>query len=292
MKLGFNTMCLYEADLEQVAQFAAKNGFAALEIPCNPKGESGVHHLDVEDAPEKADGIKKMLADRDLEISCLSYYANPLAGDEGLEKFNGYFGKVIEAAGALGIKYVSTFTGRDASVDIEENLKRFAEVFQPHLDKAREHDVKILLENTPLLGGYVFGGNFAYSPEMWDMIFQAVPDENLGLNFDPSHLFWMGIDYQVAYGMFSERVCHVQAKDSEILTDRLRTCGIYGTNWFRYRLPGMGAIDWKALVTNLYDNGYDGVVAIENEDVMWWNNQERAQKGLLLSKKILNHLII
>ena len=110
-------------------------------------------------------------------------------------------------------------------------------------------------------------GNVAHSPELWDLLFEAVPSPAIGLSFDPSHLVWLGIphvpDVIRAYG---ERIYHVDAKDTEIIAARLARQGVFGSGWWRYRLPGLGALDWRAIFSALRDVGYDNIVAIENED--------------------------
>lgn len=292
MKFGINTLCLYGSNLDDIITFAAKNGFSALEIPCTPRGQKGIHHLDVEDVKEKGHMITGTLKNEGVEISCLSYYANPLAGNAEAEEYAAYMEKLIDAAHLMSVPYISTFTGYSPGHHIGENLDMFAAIFKPLLKTAQEKGVGILLENTPMMAGHSYGGNFAFSPEHWEMIFDKLPDENLGLNFDPSHLFWMGIDYNISFRIFRERIFHFQAKDSEILLENLRICGIYGSNWFRYRLPGHGSIDWKALLATMHETGYEGVISVENEDVFWWKNPENIKRSFLLSRKMLNPYVV
>jgi len=70
-------------------------------------------------------------------------------------------------------------------------------------------------------------GNIAFSPQMWEEMFKRIPDENFGLNFDPSHLYWLGINYLKAVKNFKERIFHVHAKDTEVLSDKLAKVSIY-----------------------------------------------------------------
>jgi sugar phosphate isomerase/epimerase len=65
---------------------------------------------------------------------------------------------------------------------------------------------------------------------------------------------------------YGERIYHFDGKDTEILQGRLARQGILGSGWWRYRLPGLGELDWRAIFSALRDVGYDGIVAIENED--------------------------
>lgn len=294
MKIGFNAVCFYQMDLEKVIDFTSENGFSHVEVVCSPKNTIGVHHIDVEDIDENSSAIiGEMLEKKGVSISCLSYYANILMPVEEDEDYHiSYLSKVISAAGELGIDRVSTFTGSIPGISVQENIEIFAEKIKPLLLKAKNLNVKIMLENTPLIGWSGPMGNFAYSPELWDMIFTRVPDENLGLNYDPSHLFWLGADYMLFLSLFSDRIFQVQAKDAEILLERLRMTGIFGKNWFRYRIPGYGSIDWRKFISGLYEAGYDDVLIIENEDPVWSGDIEKIGRGLLLGKRFIKNFVI
>lgn len=293
MKLGFNALCFAGSTFEQVVEFASKNGFSSIELTCTPASYPGVHHLDIEDiTPEKAEKINSYLKEKGVEISCLAHYANPLAGEKERKDFVDYFTMLIDKAEILSVKNISTFTGFSPANSISKNLDEFSELFTPLLDYAGKSGVNILLENTPLMGGQRYGGNFACSPELWDSIFTKVPHKALGLNYDPSHLFWLGIDYLLFLKVFSERIHHVQAKDSEILIERLRMTGIFGNNWFRYRLPGSGSIDWRRLISALYEAGYDSYLSIELEDPVWLGDENGISRGILLGKKFMENLIV
>ena len=89
---------------------------------------------------------------------------------------------------------------------------------------------------------------------------------NLGLNFDPSHLYWLGIDYLAAVHEFASRIFHTHAKDTIIYREVLRNVGVQGRGWWRYVIPGLGNIDWGEYIGTLRKVGYDGVLSIEHED--------------------------
>jgi sugar phosphate isomerase/epimerase len=293
MKLGFNTLCLHKLSLEEVAQFASSLGFETLEIFCPSESQGRVTHIDIETLTEQACGdIKSLLQKNHLEISCLSYYTNPLAGENERDEFIRYLRKLVDAASLLDVRNISTFTGYSPQYSIEENVRFSVEVFRPVLEYAAGKNVKILIENTPMLIGGQFPGNFAYSPELWEVMFSLLPDSNFGLNYDPSHLFWLGIDYLQFTRVFSEKIFHVQAKDVEIRERKLRKTGILGDDWFEYKLPGFGDIDWMKFLTALYDSGYDDVISIENEDRNWLGQPDKTKRGLIFSKNILDRMIV
>jgi sugar phosphate isomerase/epimerase len=293
MKLGFNAVSLSHKSFDEVLDFASDNGFSNVEIVCSPKGSVGIHHLDVEDVDiDNAKKICEKLQEKNVAISSLSYYTNLFSGTASeSDSHSTYLKQVVDAASRLGVENVSTYTGFIPGHAIVENLEVFESIIKPVLLFAKERNVRILLENAPLVTGKEFAANFAYSPEIWDIIFTRIPDENFGLNYDPSHLFWLGADYMIFLNIFAERVFHVQATDAEILVERLRMTGIFGTDWFRYRIPGAGSIDWKRFIASLYESGYDGVLSIENEDPVWLDTPSKVERGLLLGKKHLESYI-
>ena len=121
------------------------------------------------------------------------------------------------------------------------------------------------------------GTNIAFSPEVWDAMFEAVPSDALGLEIDPSHMVWLGIDYVKAVQGLRQRIFHAHAKDMEIVqAPRSHAVGIYGQafgkpegfghGWWRARTPGWGQVDWPAFITALIEVGYQGNIDIEHED--------------------------
>ena len=302
MKLGLLTAAFPDQSLEQVARWAHESGFDALEIACWPSsgGErrrySGVSHIDVEDFDPKA--VRKLLARYNLEISSLAYYPNNLDPDAAArEAANEHLRHVIEAAQRLEVDIVGTFVGRDQHRSVQENLTDFQRVWPPIVRFARERDVRIAIENCPMIFSadeWPGGRNLAYSPALWRRLFEIVPDENFGLNFDPSHLVWQFIDYTRAVRDFASRIFHVHAKDMEVDRDGLYEQGVMslGMGWQVPRLPGLGEVRWDRFLSALYAIGYDWVVSIEHEDRKFEGELELVQRGFLLARDTLRPLIV
>jgi len=302
MKLGLLTAAFPDQSLEQVARWAHESGFDALEIACWPSsgGErrrySGVSHIDVEDFDPKA--VRKLLARYNLEISSLAYYPNNLDPDAAArEAANEHLRHVIEAAQRLEVDIVGTFVGRDQHRSVQENLTEFQRVWPPIVRFARERDVRIAIENCPMIFSadeWPGGRNLAYSPALWRRLFEIVPDENFGLNFDPSHLVWQFIDYTRAVRDFASRIFHVHAKDMEVDRDGLYEQGVMslGMGWQVPRLPGLGEVRWDRFLSALYAIGYDWVVSIEHEDRKFEGELELVQRGFLLARDTLRPLIV
>jgi sugar phosphate isomerase/epimerase len=169
-------------------------------------------------------------------------------------------------------------------------------VWPPLVRFAAEHDVKIAVENCPMLFSadeWPGGTNLAYSPAIWRELFAIVPDDGFGLNLDPSHLVWQFIDAERVVREFAPRIFHVHAKDLEIDRDGLYEHGVMsaGRGWQVPRIPGLGEVRWNRFVAALYRAGYDGVVSVEHEDRAFEGSVERVQRGFEIAYRTLRPLI-
>jgi len=279
MKLGFLTACLPDRPLDRIASWAAENGFEALEVAAWPRLGNRpftASHIDVENLD--ADEVRTLFDRHGLALTSLAFYDNNLHPDPGERAaINKHVLACIDAAAELEVPTVGTFVGRDPSKPVAENLREAAKVFAPLVDRAGECGVKIVIENCVMEGWHPDGypGNLAYSPELWEWMFGL----GLYLNFDPSHLVWMGIDPVEAVRPYVDRVAHAQAKDIEVFPERRNRYGWPGraverpdpwdVGWWRYRVPGLGQVDWARVVDTLYEGGFDVVLSVEHEDPVW-----------------------
>jgi sugar phosphate isomerase/epimerase len=303
MKLGFLTAALPENTLEQAAQWGAENGFQAIEIACWPMEKAarryaGVTHIDVTALDKsKAKEIRKMLDGHGLTISSLAYYPNPLHPEaEHREIVISHLKKVIEAAELLEVPVVGTFIGKDKNKTVEQNLEDYAKIWPPIVRFAKDHNVKIGIENCPMLFSYdewPGGNNLASSPSIWRKMWEIIPDDNFGLNLDPSHLILQMIDYERVVREFSGKIFHVHAKDLHIDREGLYNNGVLsqGMGWQVPRLPGLGDVDWAKFIGALKSAGYDNVVSIEHEDRNYEGDEALIKKGFLLSRDVLKPLM-
>jgi sugar phosphate isomerase/epimerase len=256
MQVGILTAPFGKEPLESAVDFAGRAGFDALEVIAGP----GSPHIDTANlTSERVAAVRKMVLENGLEISSLAYYTNvtdPDKRDDMIKNLKG----VVDAAHELGTSVVCTLAGmpvpgKDKMKTIEEDC---APVFHPVVEYAAEKGIKIALENWYATNIQ----NLAH----WERIFQVVPHENFGLNFDPSHLLWQGIDYIEAVHLFKDRIFHTHAKDCEIREHVLRKVGNQERGWWRYVIPGFGKVRWGEFVAALRAVRYDGVLSIEHED--------------------------
>ncbi len=300
MKLGLMTAAFPGKSLKEVAEWASANGFEMLELACWPVGKAtrryaGVTTLDVMDFDkDDAREAKAILKNNGLSISSLGYYPNPLHPDaDHREVVIDHLKKVIDAAPlVMEDPIVGTFVGRDKDKNVEANLEAFAKIWPPIVKYARERGVRIAIENCPMIFSndeWPGGNNLASTPAIFRKMFEIIPDENFGLNLDPSHLLWLMIDYNRVVREFIDRIFHVHAKDLEIDREGLYENGTLslGMGWQIPRLPGLGEVNWGRFISQLYRFGYDYVLSIEHEDRKFEGTEELVKRGFLISRDIL-----
>jgi sugar phosphate isomerase/epimerase len=303
MKLGLLTAPFPETPLEDVADWAAANGFESLEICCWPKSEgaarryAGICHIDVDGfTQDQADEINAMLASKGLTVSGLGYYPNPLHPDaDHRELVQGHIKKVITAAAMMGVPVVSTFIGADASKTQDENWEDAKREWPHIVEHAQAEGVKIAIENCPMIFSHdewPSGHNVAHNPRIWRQMFEEF-GETVGMNLDPSHLIWQMIDIERVIAEFGDRIYHVHAKDLEIDEDGLYENGILsaGIGWQVPRLPGLGDVDWRSFMSAMYRAGYTGDITVEHEDRQFEDTDELIKSGFLIARDVLRPFI-
>jgi sugar phosphate isomerase/epimerase len=278
MKLGFVSAILPDLSLEDVVKFAARERFSCVEVMCWPPGKAerryaGVTHLDVANF-KKGDvsRVHDLLAEHKVEISGLGYYPNPLDPDRAAAaKAVSHIKKVIRASAMLGINRMNTFVGRDWTKSVDANWPRFLRTWKPLIRFADDRGVRIGIENCAMwfTGDEWPGGkNLACSPAIWRRMFNDIPSENFGLNYDPSHMVWMQMDPEKPLREFAGRLHHLHAKDVRMDYAKLDDVGILAAplEYHQPRIPGFGEIDWARYLGAVREVGYKGPVCIEVED--------------------------
>ncbi|MBE5890144.1 MAG: sugar phosphate isomerase/epimerase [Lachnospiraceae bacterium] len=306
MKLGFVSAILDQSNYEEMMDIASDMGFQCVEVACWPQGKAerryaGVSHIDAERVLED-DAYAKHITDyakeKNVEISSLAFYPNTMDGD--LEKRNAaveHLKALIKASNKLGVGMVTTFIGRDQTKTVEENLELVKEIWPPIIKLAEEQNVKVAIENCPMLFGpdqWPGGQNLFTTPAIWKKVFEILPSKNFGINYDPSHFVWQMIDYIKPIYEFKDKIFHVHYKDIKVYPDKLNQVGImaYPLDFMSPKLPGYGDVDWGKYVSALTDIGYDGYTCIEIEDKFFEGTQEKVLDSLRLSKKYMSNFVI
>lgn len=290
MKLGYLT----KFSPEEPAR-AQRLGFDCLELHANSWFGNGVYG----NKSERQQILDQLRAGREefgVSVSCIANYSGGLSlrGRELIDSFK----KAIDIASECGAKVVATIAGRDnPQKSIQDNIPAYKKSYSTIAKMAGDAGCKIAFENWPAFGGYpLFGKTMPYCPQAWTLMFDAVPNKSMGLEFDPSHLYWQGIDHMAILRQFKDRVHHVHAKDTEIFYDKRNQVGVFGEGWWTYRAPGLGEIKWAPFIAELYTMGYEGGVCIEHEDSRFdpWRQEKdltKYEQGLRLGHACLRPLI-
>ena len=226
LDLGFVSAIFAEKSFEEVIDFASENQFQCVEIMCWPVGKAerryaGVTHIDVDNLDRtNVQYIKNYLKEKNVYISALGYYPNPLDADiEKREIYLNHIKKVISAAELLGIGVINTFIGRSQLASLEENFDLFTQYWLPIIRHAEACHVRIGIENCPMFftnDEWPNGKNMAINPPIWDRLFTIANSEYLGLNYDPSHAIWQQMNY----------VSHIQNYAKKTISYSLERCKI------------------------------------------------------------------
>jgi sugar phosphate isomerase/epimerase len=277
MDVGILTAPLRSQPLEILIPWAAAHNIMALEIDVSPGS-----HLDASSLSDaQILNLKRLLDRHGMRISSLASYGKLTgASDDVLKQDRSALEDAIRLAPRLDVGVVCTLAGMPVPGKSKEKtiLEDVPGAFRPVLDLAANHGVKLALENW-------YATNIQHL-EHWRMIFEVLPDAHFGLNFDPSHLDWQGIDVLAAVQEFRTRIFHVHAKDVSVNEAKRLRVGYDGEGWWRYVLPGFGRIRWGEFIAGLRLHGYNDVLSIEHEDAAF-----APEEGFALAARYLNNLV-
>ncbi|HXJ38801.1 MAG TPA: sugar phosphate isomerase/epimerase family protein [Bryobacteraceae bacterium] len=303
MQLGFVSAIVADLSFDETMDFAASTGYDCVEIMCWPPGRAdrryaGVTHIDVTslDAASVA-RIQNKVQSTGVAISGLGYYPNPLTPDRAeADVAAAHIKEVIRAAKTLGLEVVSSFVGRDWTLSVDANWPRFVEVWTPILQCAEDNGIRIAIENCPMLftkDEWPGGKNLACTPALWRRMFESIPSPNFGLNYDPSHLVWMQMDYIRPLRDFASRIFRVHLKDARVDRERLDEVGIlaHPLEYHSPKLPGLGEVNWGRFLSVLGDAGYQGPVCVEVEDRAYEANLDSRKQALRQSHDYIRQFI-
>ena len=316
MRIGFLT----DASVEQL-DWAKQNGFGSIEWNrfetsfAGPQNEIWRPYTDRFAAECKARGIR---------ISAIgAHYKNPL--DPAQSEFaRTVFTRAIDVAAHIGVKTVAGFPGAVIELEphpkgqnpvykpFEDFLPRLLEFWEPLAIYAADKGVRIAFEHCPM-GAYhlpIMGFNMLAQPAMWERLFNATKCENLGLEWDASHLLCQFIDPVANIHKFGARIFHVHAKDAFINRQLLEAYGICHPSVAEHRFPGFGQANWAEIVHALLRAGYDSDLNLEGwhdpvlrdhdatpptdiklAHTLRQSGQKLEREGLLLAKRWLEQFV-
>ena len=233
------------------------------------------------DLGELARQVHEAIGDRDIIISALSVFGNVLTGHGDNADSLASWERCIDAAQLFGTDLVTGFTGRLVDQPIDASIPRFKEVFGELSKRAADRGVRLAFENCNMGGTWERGGwNIAHNPTAWNLMFDAVPAENLGLEWEPCHQMVNLIDPIPQLRRWAPKIFHLHGKDATVAWDIVREKGIHGPDAFAWhRTPGFGDSNWRDIITILRQNEYQGTIDIEGfhdpvyRDDLEWTGQ-------------------
>jgi len=229
------------------------------------------------DLAETAKRVRDILDGHDIVISSLGVFGNPLTGAGDNADTLASWERLIDAAELFGAKTVNGFTGRLTDRPIDESIPKFKEVFGELAKRAADRGVRIAFENCDMGGDWQKGDwNIAHNPTAWEMMFDAVPADNIGLEWEPTHQMVSLIDPIPQLRKWVGKIFHVHGKDATIAWDIVKEYGIHGPKPFVWhRTPGFGDTNWTDVITILRQAGYTGTIDIEGwHDPVYKNELE------------------
>jgi sugar phosphate isomerase/epimerase len=312
MKLGVFTPVFASLTTEQMlAKVRALRHVEAIEVGTG--GWPGRSHLD--DLDEMIHGAcrattyRQMVADAGLTISALSCHGNPLHPDRARAAADDEtFRKSVLLAEKMQVPVVVTFSGcpGDSETAAHPNWittawpPEFLEVLDWQWEQkvipywreagafAADHGVKVALEAHP--------GFAVYNVDTM-LRLRAATTPNVGINFDPSHLYWQGVDIPSAIRALGDAIFHVHAKDLAFNRQNTAVNGVIDTKSYRrmnerswlFRSVGWGhdELEWKHIVSALRLAGYDYVMSIEHEDAL-----ASVDEGLKAAVDLLSRVVL
>jgi len=241
-------------------EFMKAEGFTSMELRLDPDK--------LDDAAIAA--MKDKIAKAGILVSSLGCDGNHIDPDPAKrEKQALYTLKMIDLAGKLGVANLGGQSGTIPGQPLQQQVDEIERVYtERYFAACEKNKVRILWEP------YAGGPNIATGPVGWDALFKKFNNSpNVGLQFDPSHLVWQMMDEVAAAREFADKIYDVHLKDTEILWHLVKRGGIQPVNkqnWWRFRVPGYGSVDWKGFFSVLSEVGYKGAMNIENEDNFYY----------------------
>ena len=217
------------------------------------------------DLKKMAEEVKVALDDSGAVISAVGVYANPLEnGPKDVETLKSWE-MLIDNAHLFGTNLVCGFTGRIRGKSIEESIPQYKKVFGELGKRAKDKNVRIAFENCSMGWNWKSGDhNIAINPKAWELMFDALPADNIGLEWEPCHQMVQLIDPIPQLRKWAGKVFHLHGKDATICRDVLAENGIVSPAQFSYhRTPGFGDSNWSDIITILRQNNYQGAIDIE-----------------------------
>jgi sugar phosphate isomerase/epimerase len=291
VRLGVFLAVYHDRPFDVALDRAVGLGLDAVEVATgNYPGDAHCRPAELLADAAARERFRAAIDGRGLAISALSQQGNPLHPDPAIAAAaHDTWRATVRLAATLGVGVVNAFSGCPGDHDgarhpnwvtcswPDDYAATLAWQWEEKLVPYWVAEARFAADHGVTVGIEMHAGMAVYNPATLLRLRDACGPA-IAANFDPSHLFWQGIDPVVAVTRLGEHdaIAHVDAKDTELLADRIAVDGVLETRpaaatderaW-RFRTIGYGhdAAEWRRIVAALSDAGYDGVVSIEHED--------------------------
>ena len=312
MNLSVMSPVLNDMKLEDAIKYLASLGVDSMELGVG--GYPGKGLCDAKDFlenPQKIENLKNALKENKIQLSALSCHGNPIHPNKKYAKeFEEDFDNAVLLAEKLGVETIIGFSGCPGDCENSQNPNwvtcawpseyldildwQWNKVLIPYWKEksqfCKAHGIKkIAFEMHP--------GFMVYNPETLLRLREAVGDI-IGANFDPSHLFWQGINPVEAIKCLGKAnaIYHFHAKDTKIDKTNTGVNGVLDTKNYGDILErswvfctvgyGHGKEEWNNIISALKAVGYDGAISIEHEDGLM-SPREGLEKAVSFLKEVL-----
>jgi sugar phosphate isomerase/epimerase len=231
---------------------------------------------------------REAIGDRDITISTIGMFGNPLETDAlDRDTLQGWK-DCIDNAHHFGASCVAGFTGRIRNKPLTGSLPRYREVWSELAKRAADKGIRIAFENCAMDGNWATGDwNIAHNPDAWELMFNETPDDNIGLEWEPCHQLVYLIDPVPQIRKWGKKFFHIHGKDATVRWEVIREHGVFGKVPFVYmRTPGFGDSSWTDIISELRLIGYAGSIDIEG----WHDPVYRDKLEMTGQVHALNHL--
>jgi sugar phosphate isomerase/epimerase len=232
--------------------------------------------------------LAKIMYECEMPVSCLSIFGNPLREDLKGEEIRQVWKTLIKDSSLFGNPYVSGFAGRKYGTSVTDSLLSWKIFFSGLLEYSYKKNSKgILFENCRMGDTWKNGKwNIAINPDAWELMFDKINDEKMGLQWEPCHQVEAFVDPLKQLDDWMPRIKHIHGKDGKIDYNLLKEKGYFGKDKvFKYTLPGCGDTKWGNIFEILNRNNYNGCVDLEFQGEPFIPNIIKAKNSLTYLKR-------
>ena len=246
--------CVKGNEFLSVLPWVVENGFETVEMYFNDT----LGGIDFYEVSQKAEEI---IGESKVKITSIGLYCNPLQYENQRKELE----YCIENAHLFGADIVSTFAGALPGLSVDKTIPEFKRVFSELTKAAENSNVRIGIENAHMYGHwYAPSCNIGFCPRAWEMLFDVVNSDNLGLEWEPSHQLEQLGDPLSQLKKWLPKIVHVHGKDAVIDREHIKMYGAwFGESYCVHRFPGFGECDWREIIQILSDYGYESDICIE-----------------------------